>query len=74
MSNIEKLKDDLFHVLSEKGAKLIGIADLLGIIDDEKNIGVSVAVPLPPQYCYRPQNSTDERILRYVLYFKWPVG
>lgn len=47
MTKEEQLKEGLFRILSEKGAKLMGCAQLSGIIDDEKQIGVSVAVPVP---------------------------
>lgn len=41
------LKQDLFSLLAEKGAKLIGAADLTGIVSNEMQTGVSVAVPIP---------------------------
>lgn len=41
------LKRDLFSVLAEAGAKLMGVADLTGIVQGELRTGVSVAVPVP---------------------------
>lgn len=41
------LKQDLFSLIAEKGAKLIGAADLTGIVSNEMQTGVSVAVPIP---------------------------
>lgn len=43
----EELKQGLFSLLEEKGAKLMGVADLSGIVSGEMQIGVSVAVPVP---------------------------
>lgn len=43
----EKWKRDLFELLSEKGAKLMGVGDLNGVVDGELTIGISVAVPIP---------------------------
>ena len=43
----EKLKQELFSLLAEKGAKLMGAGDLSGIISGEMKTGVSVAVPVP---------------------------
>ena len=43
----EELKRELLSLLEKKGAKLMGIADLSGIVDGEARTGVSVAVPLP---------------------------
>ena len=43
----EKLKRELFALLAEKGAKLMGIADLSDVITGEMQTGVSVAVPVP---------------------------
>lgn len=47
MTDMFELKAELFEVLREKGAALTGVADLKEIIQDEKNIGISVAVPVP---------------------------
>lgn len=47
MTDMFELKTELFEVLREKGAALAGVADLKEIIQDEKNIGISVAVPVP---------------------------
>lgn len=41
------LRDELFSLLSEKGAKLVGAGDLTGIVADCCAVGVSVALPLP---------------------------
>ncbi len=43
----EKLKQALFSLLAKKGAKLIGAADLSGIVNGEMQMGISVAVPVP---------------------------
>lgn len=43
----EELKQALFSVLAENGAKLMGIADLSEIISSPMQTGVSVAVPVP---------------------------
>ena len=43
----EELKQALFSLLAEKGAKLMGVADLSGIVGGEMQTGVSVAVPVP---------------------------
>ena len=52
-----KLKENLFHLLAEKGAKLMGIADLSGIGGAEMRTGVAVAVPLPPKIIRDLQNA-----------------
>lgn len=41
------LKEELFHLLAEKGAELMGVGDLTGITDRPMTTGVSVAVPVP---------------------------
>ena len=43
----EALKEALFALLAEKGAKLMGVGDLRGIVDGGLTTGVSVAVPVP---------------------------
>ena len=43
----EKLKRELFSLLTKKGAKLMGVADLSRIVDGVMRTGVSVAVPVP---------------------------
>ncbi len=43
----ETLKRALFERAAEMGAKLMGVADLRGIVGGELTIGVSVAVPVP---------------------------
>lgn len=43
-----ELKQTLFSLLEDKGAKLMGIADLSGIVNGEMQTGISVAVPVPP--------------------------
>ncbi len=43
----EELKQALFSLLAEKGAKLMGVADLSGIVGGEMQTGISVAVPVP---------------------------
>lgn len=47
MGKDEKLRDRLFAVLGEKGAKLMAAGDLTGIVKDSCTVGVSVAIPLP---------------------------
>lgn len=43
----EELKQALFSLLTDRGAKLTGIADLSGIVSGEMQVGVAVAVPVP---------------------------
>lgn len=45
--NGEKLKQVLLSLLAEKGARLIGAANLSGVINGELQTGISVAVPVP---------------------------
>lgn len=47
MQNISLLKKDLFSMLKKKGAKLMGVADLTGIVKESLQTGISVAVPVP---------------------------
>lgn len=47
MPDILQIKEDLFRLLADKGAKLIGVADLSGIVKGEMTTGISVALPLP---------------------------
>ncbi len=47
MTDRSLLKKELFSLLEEKGAKLMGVADLTGIVDGEMKRGVSVAIPVP---------------------------
>lgn len=47
MGKDEKLREELFALLGEKGAKLMAAGDLTGIAKD--SVGVSVAIPLPRQ-------------------------
>lgn len=47
MTDDKNLRDELFSLLSEKGAKLMGAGDLTGIAEGPCTVGVSVAVPLP---------------------------
>lgn len=44
---MDLLKNELFALLAEKGAKLMGIADLSGIVSGKMRTGVAVAVPVP---------------------------
>lgn len=46
-ADTEQLKRDLYSLLTEKGAALMGVADLSGVLDGEMKTGVSVAVPIP---------------------------
>lgn len=45
--NGEELRKELFSLLADRGAKLMGTADLSGIVAGELSIGVSVAIPVP---------------------------
>lgn len=47
MHTSTNITEDLFRLLREKGAKLIGIADLSGIAEGTLTTGISVAVPVP---------------------------
>ena len=47
MPSISLLRERLFSLLSEKGARLVGVADLTGIVDGNLKTGISVAVPIP---------------------------
>ena len=49
MPDLSVLKKELFQRLTEKGAKLIGVADLTGVVDGDMRTGVSVAIPVPKQ-------------------------
>lgn len=41
------LQEGLFALLRQKGAKLVGAADLTGLVDDCLTTGVAVAIPVP---------------------------
>ena len=43
---MQGLKDELFDLLQAKGARLMGVADLRGVVSGELTTGVSVAVPV----------------------------
>ena len=47
MEKDTQLKQALFDLLWEKGARLMGVADLSGIVSGGMRTGVSVAVPVP---------------------------
>lgn len=47
MPDITLMKNELYGLLQEKGAKLTGTSDLTGIVKGPMRIGISVAVPLP---------------------------
>lgn len=47
MSDMIKLKNDLFQLLEEEGAQLMGVANLSGILEGEMKTGISVAVAVP---------------------------
>lgn len=47
MKNVSLLKEALFRLLAEKGARLMGIANLTGIVSGSMTTGISVAVPVP---------------------------
>ena len=51
------LKNELFCLLAEKGAKLMGVADLTGIVSGDMQIGISVAVPVPKHIVYDLQTT-----------------
>ena len=57
MSEMSLLKNELFCHLTEKGAKLMGVADLTGIVNGDMQIGISVAVPVPKHIVYDLQTS-----------------
>lgn len=42
-----ELKQDLFSLLAENGAELMGVADLFDIISGEMQTGIAVAVSVP---------------------------
>lgn len=68
----EELKQTLFSRLAEKGAKLIGVADLSGIVSGEMQTGSSC--PCSQKHCQRFADRADERILRCVLCLKRNAG
>ena len=43
----KRCKQELFSLLADKGSKLMGVADLSGIMTGTMRIGISVAVPVP---------------------------
>lgn len=47
MLDVSLLKEQLFCLLGEKGAKLIGVGDLSGIVKGSMKTGISAAVPVP---------------------------
>lgn len=51
------LKDELFSVLSQSGAQLMGVGNLAGIVPDGLTVGVSVAVPVPPHIVRQLQSA-----------------
>ena len=57
MSEMSLLKNELFCHLAEKGAKLMGVADLTGIVNGDMQIGISVAVPVPKHIVYDLQTA-----------------
>lgn len=57
MSEMEELRNGLFEVLSACGAKLMGIADLSGVVPGRCSIGVAVAVPVPAVIVEELKNS-----------------
>lgn len=50
MTDMNKLKEELLQLLKSKGAALAGVADLSGYVEDDKNIGISIAVPWPANF------------------------
>ncbi|TYZ20212.1 4Fe-4S double cluster binding domain-containing protein [Selenomonas ruminis] len=44
---MDDLQENLFALLREKGAKLIGVADMEGYTENGLNRGVAVAIPVP---------------------------
>ena len=44
---MEKLKQELLELLKEKGAVLMGVADMQGIENCDYPIGISVVIPIP---------------------------
>ncbi len=71
------LQEQLYSVMKEAGAALVGAADLEGFVKDDLTIGVSAAVPLPapivedvkaaptPEY-YRMYHELNARLDRIV--------
>lgn len=49
MDDMSLLKKELFLTLKEKGAKLVGVGNLSGIVDSDMHTGICVAIPLPRQ-------------------------
>lgn len=47
MTDISLLKGELFEILGEKGAKLMGVGNLSDVISGDMKTGVSVAIPVP---------------------------
>lgn len=60
------LRDELFQVLAVRGAKLMGVGDLRGIVDGDLTTGVSVAIPLPKHVVQDLQTAPTEEY--YHLY------
>lgn len=42
-----KLREELYDILRDKGAVLVGTGDLTGLVEGGLTVGVSVAVPIP---------------------------
>lgn len=51
-----ELKQDLFSLLAENGAELMGVADLSDIISGEIQTGIAVAVSVPVNIVRRQRN------------------
>ena len=54
---MQGLKDELFDLLQAKGARLMGVADLRGVVSGELTTGVSVAVPVPKEIVWDLQTA-----------------
>lgn len=62
-ADMVSLKRDLFFLLAEKGARLMGVCDLTGIAAGELRVGVSVAVPVPKNIVRDLQTAPTEEYL-----------
>lgn len=63
---MQGLKDELFDLLQAKGARLMGVADLRGVVSGELTTGVSVAVPVSKEIVRDLQ--TAPTLAYYVAY------
>ena len=47
MAAASDVKEALFQRLEQRGARLMGVADLTGVVDGDLKTGVAVAIPVP---------------------------